>query len=59
MDIIFWDVLMIQQIFFHKWNEARLLVINMVYICELPIDLRLTILGNHERSGKSENFIES
>ena len=48
MDIIFWDFSCISKFFFHhKWNEASLLVINMVDMnYELPNNLRLGIFGN-------------
>ena len=34
--IIFWDFLIFYQIFFHhKWNDVRLLLMNMVYMSSL------------------------
>ena len=47
--IIFWDFLMFCQNCFHrKWNEARLLIVNIKHELphELPNYLRFRILGN-------------
>ena len=58
MDIIFKDFLILYQIFFWSQVKRSVFICNKHDIYELPNDLRLKILGNKERSGKSQNFIE-
>ena len=59
MDIIFWDFLIIEQIFFSSQVKRIVIISNKYGIYELPNKLKLRILGNLERSGKSQNFIDS
>ena len=60
--IIFWDLLTFYQIS-HSWQVKRCVIITYKHgiyeiLHELPIDLRLRILGYLEISGKCLNFIE-
>ena len=62
MDIIFWDFLILCQIFLSPQVKRRVITSNKHGIYELPHelpqDLRLMIFGNSEISGKSQNIIE-
>ena len=62
MDIMFEDFLILYQIFFWSQVKRSVFISNKHDIYELPHelsnDLRLKILGNKERFGKSQNFIE-
>ena len=62
MVIIFWDLLMFYQIFLSPQVKQSVIISNKLGIYELPHelpnDLRLRILGNYDKSGKSQNFIE-
>ena len=60
--IIFWDLLTFYQIS-HSWQVKRCVIITYKHgiyemLHELPMDLRLRILGYLEISGKCLNFIE-
>ena len=61
MFIIFRDILRDEQIFFSPQVRQSMIISNKYGIYELPHkllnDLRLRILGNWERAGKSQNFI--
>ena len=50
MDIIFWEFLLLYQIFFSQQVQRNVIIINKYGIYELsdelPKDLRLRILGN-------------
>ena len=50
MDIIFWEFLLLYQIFFSPQVQRSVIISNKHGICELPDelpkDLRLRILGN-------------
>ena len=62
MDIIVIDFLILYQIFFPPQVKRSVIISNKHSIYdlprELPNDLRLRILRNYERSGKSQNFIK-
>ena len=62
MDIVFWDLLLLYQIFFSQQVKRILIISNKHGIYELPDelpnDLRLRILWNWKRSGKSQHVIE-
>ena len=62
MDIIFSVFLILYQIFFSPQVKRSVIISNKHGTYELPHDLpndlRLKILGNWERSGKPQNFIE-
>ena len=53
MFIIFWEFLMVEQIFL-SWQVKQ----NVIISNKLWNNLRLSILGNLEISGKSQNLIE-
>ena len=57
IDIIFWDFLILYQIFFSPQVKQSVIISNKHGIYELPHELpnnlRLRILWNYERSGKS------
>ena len=46
MDIIFWDFLILYQIFFSPQVKKKVIISNKQGIYELPNDLRLRVLGN-------------
>ena len=60
--IIFWNFLMFYQIFLPPQVKRRVIIGNKHDICdlrhELPNNFRLNILGNKEKSGKSQNLVE-
>ena len=60
--IIFWDLLILSKIFFPAQLKWSVIISNKHVIyevpSELPNDLRLSILGNQERSRKSLNFTQ-
>ena len=62
MYIIFWDFLVLYQIFFSPQVKQSVIINNKHGIYELPQELpnnfRLRIPGNYERSGKSQSIIE-
>ena len=62
MDIIFSDVLIFYQIFFSLQVKWSVIISNKHRMHKIPHkllnNLRLWILGNQERSGKSQSFIE-
>ena len=62
MEIIFWDFLILYQNFFSPQVKRSVFISNKHGRYELahklPNNLRLTILENQERSGKSQNFKE-
>ena len=62
MDIIFSDFLILYQIFFSPQVKWGVIISKKHGTYELPHDLpnnlKLRILGNQERSGKPQNFIE-
>ena len=62
MDLIFWDLLLLYQVFFSLQVKRSLIISNKHGITELSLellnDLRLKILGNKERSREFQNFIE-
>ena len=62
MGIIFWDFLMFYQIFLSPHVKWSVIISNKHGIYELPHeltnDLRLRILGNWEKSGKSQDLLE-
>ena len=55
--IIFWDFLMFYQIFLLP-QVKRSVSISKLLSHELPNDLKLRILGNPEKSRKSQNFLK-
>ena len=61
MNIIFWEFLLLDQIFFSSQVQWSVIINNKHGIYELPDellkDIRLRILENYERSRKSKNFI--
>ena len=62
MDIIFCDFLILYQTFFSQQVKRSMISSNKHGIYELPHelpnDLRLRILGNKEKSEKSQSFID-
>ena len=67
MDIMFWDFLILYQTFLSLQVKRSVIISNRHGIYELPKGgsecphkkkKRLRILGNYERSGKSQNLIE-
>ena len=62
MDLIFWDLLLLYQVFFSLQVKWSLIISDKHGITELSLellnDLRLKILGNKERSREFQNFIE-
>ena len=62
MNIIFWDFLMLYQIFFSQQVKQSVIISDKHGIYELPHDLphdlRLRILGKWEGSRKYQNFRE-
>ena len=62
MEIILWDFLMFYQIFRSPQVKRSTIISNKQGVYELPKelpnDLRLTILGNEEKSEKPQNLLE-
>ena len=62
MEIILWDFLMFYQIFRSPQVKRSTFISNKQGVYELPKelpnDLRLTILGNEEKSEKPQNLLE-
>ena len=58
MEIILWDFLMLYQILLSPQVKRSMIISNKQGLQELPKDLRLTILGNKEKSGKSQNLLQ-
>ena len=56
MTDIFGDFLVLYQIFFSPQVKRNMILSNKHGIYKLPNDLRLRILGNWKRSGKSQNI---
>ena len=57
MEIILWDFLMFYQIFLSLQVKRSTIIINKQGVYELPNNLTLRILGNKEKSGKSQNLL--
>ena len=62
MDIIFWDFLILNQIFFSAELKQSVIISDKHGIYELPHELpnnlRPRIMGNYEISGNCLNFME-
>ena len=62
MEILFWDFLLFYQIFLSPKVKQSMIISNKQGVYELPHelpnDLRLRILGNKEKLGKSQNLLE-
>ena len=62
MEIILWDFLMSYQVFLSSQVKRSAIISNEQGVYELPHELpnniRLRILGNKEKSGKSQNVLE-
>ena len=56
MTDIFGDFLVLYQILFSPQVKRNMILSNKHGIYKLPNDLRLRILGNWKRSGKSQNI---
>ena len=62
MEILFWDFLSFYQIFFSPKVKQSMIISNKQGVYELPHELpnnlRLRILGNKEKLGKSQKLLE-
>ena len=62
MEIILWDFFMLYQILLSRQVKWSAIISNKQGVYELPHklpnDSRLKILGNQEKSGKSQNLLE-